>query len=220
MQGDGAAFFTELDALVRRHPPRGDEAVAFQRLAALHLGGGFNKHTTLSSFDLQQALNGALARIKAVHNTDTDNGWRVNYHIKRFNADPVVRAALNTVGPGAHIAEEALYFAAATDSAGAPLVGSHSCTITFPKYGLPPARAFWSLILYNGGDLLLVPNKLNRYTINDRTPDLVYDAGGALRIVISHAQPAGRFLLILRTYEPDASLLAGKYKVPPVVREK
>jgi hypothetical protein len=31
--------------------------------------------------------------------------------------------------------------------------------------------------------------------------------------------PAGPFLLILRTYEPDATLLAGRYKVPPVVRQ-
>jgi len=229
VQGDGAAFFAELDALVRRYPPRGEEAVAFQKLAPLHLGSGFRNHTTLSADDLQQALNGALARIKAVHQTDIDDGWRVNYHIKRFNADPVVRAALNTVGPGAHIAEEALYFAAATDSAGAPLAGSHSYSITFPKNGLPPAKAFWSLILYNGGDLLLVPNKLNRYTINDRTPNLVHDADGALRIVISNSEPPGRvnwlpapagpFILILRTYEPDASLLSGGYKVPPVVRQ-
>ncbi len=184
VQGDGAAFFTELDALVKRYPPRGEEAIAYQKLAPLHLGDGFKNHTALSAADLQQALAGALARIKAVHNTDTDDGWRVNYHIRRFNADPVVRASLNSVGPGAHIAEEALYFAATTDASGAPLEGSHSYSITFPKNGLPPAKAFWSLILYNGGDLLLVPNKLNRYTINDRTPNLVYEADGALRIVI------------------------------------
>jgi hypothetical protein len=229
LQGEGPAFFAELDALVRRYPPRGEEAVAYRKLAPLHLGGGFKDHTSLSAEDLQQALSGAFARIKAVHITDTDDGWRVNYHIRRFNADPLVRAALNTVGPGAHIAEEALYFVATADSAGAPLEGSRGYTITFPKNGLPPAKSFWSLILYNGGDMLLVPNRLNRYTINDRTPNLVYDADGALRIVISNTEPAGRvnwlpapagpFVLVLRTYEPDATLLSGSYKVPPVVRQ-
>ncbi len=49
---------------------------------------------------------------------------------------------------------------------------------------------------------------------------------GSLRIVIQHDQPTakvnwlpaptGEFFLILRTYEPNESLLSGAYKVPPV----
>ncbi len=227
--GDGAAFFAELDADVRRFPPHGQEETAFRRLAPLHLGDGFARHTTLSPSALQTALDGALARVRAVNTTANNNGWQVNYHIRRFNADPLVRASLNRVGPGAHIAEEALYFVATKDSSGNPLDGRNRYSMTFPKGGLPPAKAFWSLILYNAGDFLLVPNALNRYTINDRTPNLVFDASGALRVVISHAPPndrtvnwlpapSGPFLLVLRTYEPDASLLTGTYTVPAVLK--
>jgi hypothetical protein len=226
--GDGAAFFSELDALVQRFPPTGQEADAFRRLAPLYLGHGFAQHNTLQPAALQHALDGALARVHAANVADTNDGWRVNYHIRAFNADPVTRAALNSVGPGANIAEEALYFTATTDSAGAKLDGANSYSLTFPKGGLPPAKSFWSLILYDGGNFFLVDNPIHRYTINDRSTDLVHAGDGSLPIVISHAKPAGTvnwlpapagpFLLVLRTYEPDSALLTGAWKVPPVVR--
>ena len=225
LAGNGAAFFAELDALVRRYPPLGQEAVAFRPLAPLGLGRGFAGHTKLSTAALQQAFDAALARVHAQHAGETNNGWHVNYHIRRFIADPVERASLNQVGPGAHIAEEALYFVAREDSSGAKLNGAHSYTITFPKGGLPPSKSFWGLILY-GSDSFLVDNPEHRYSINDRSENLIYDADGALRIVIQHDQPkgkvnwlpspAGGFSMVLRTYEPDASLLSGAYKVPPV----
>lgn len=228
LAGDGAAFFNELDALVRRYPPTGQEADAFRRLAPLHLGNGFAKHNKLPPAALQQALDGALAQVHAANLVDNNDGWKVNYHIRAFNADPVTRASLNSVGPGAHIAEEALYFTATTDSTGAKLDGTHSYSIVFPKGGLPPAKSFWSLILYNGGDLLLVDNPIHRYTINDRSTGLVHAPDGSLPIVISNTKPtgnvnwlpapAGPFLLVLRTYEPDASLLSAAWKVPPVTR--
>ena len=209
LAGNGTAFFAELDALVRRFPPRGQEAVAFAPLARPGLGQGFAAHTKLSPAALQQALDAALARVHARHLGDMNDGWHVNYHIRRFIADPVERASLNTVGPGAHIAEEALYFVAREDSAGAALSGAHSYTITFPKGGLPPSKSFWGLILY-GADTYLVDNPAHRYSINDRTEQLIYGPDGALRIVIQHDQPAakvnslpapaGGFFLVVRTH--------------------
>ena len=77
--------------------------------------------------------------------------------------------------------------------------------------------------------MFLVSNTLNRYAITDRTEDLKYDSTGALTVVISHTQPdqsanwlpapQGNFFLVLRTYEPNAALRNGTYRVPPITRE-
>ena len=222
----GAGYFAELDRLVKLYPPRGPEARSFARFAPLGLGQGFAEHPPLPADKLEVALARALKRIKAVSASDDNDGWRVNYHITPFIADPVARAAGNAFGPGAHIAEEALYFNATNDAEGGPLTGARRYTLTFPKGQLPPAHAFWSLILY-GRDFLLVDNPINRYAINDRTPGLVYEPDGSLRILIQHdapqgpanwlPAPAGGFRLILRTYQPDESLRSGKYRVPKLI---
>jgi len=222
----GAGYFTELDALVKLYPPRGQEAEAFARFAPLGLGQGFAQHPPLPADKVELALANAVKRIKSANIAENNDGWRVNYHISSFIADPVARAAGNSFGPGAHIAEEALYFNTAADANGNPLTGARHYTLTFPKGQLPPAHAFWSLILY-GSDFLLVDNPINRYTINDRTPGLVYEPDGSLCILIQHDAPQGQvnwlpaptggFRLILRTYQPDESLRSGKYRVPKLI---
>jgi hypothetical protein len=227
LRGTGEVFFAELNALVQRFPPQGEEAVIFARFAPLGLGGNFATQPPLPPAALQTALQRALQRVQAAKVTDDNDGWRVNYHITKFIADPVARANVDQFGPGAHIAAEAVYFATSHDAGGEPLTGSRRYTITFAKGQLPPAKAFWSLILY-GADLFLVDNPINRYSINDRTEGLSFTPDGELRIRIQHGAPgnvanwlpapAGAFQLILRTYQPDESVLSGTYKVPPVVR--
>lgn len=54
---------------------------------------------------------------------------------------------------------------------------------------MPPCNAFWSLTAY-GTDLYLVENEIDRWSISDRTPRLVYDDDGSLTILISATRPA------------------------------
>lgn len=223
----GAGFFDELNALVKAYPPTGADAASFARLSALGLGTDTFAANRPSDAVLAGALKSANAKIKAVNVAEVENGWRVNRHITRFIQDPAERAATNAYGPGAHIAEEALYFSAVGDAGGQPLSGANSYTLTFPKGQLPPVDAFWSLILY-GPDFFLVDNPLDRYGINDRTPGLKPSADGSLTLVISHTVPAntanwlpapeGKFQLLFRTYQPQAPLLDGRYKLPPLQR--
>ncbi len=221
----GAGYFDELDRLVRAYPPTGPEAQTFARFSALGLGTDRFAAQKPDPAVLAAAFTRAYARIRAYSDAEVVNGWRVDRHIAPFIADPLARAAVNRFGPGAHIAQEALYFSAVGDADGQPLSGANRYTLTFPAGGLPPVDAFWSLILY-GPDFFLVDNPLNRYAINDRTPGLVKAADGSLTLSIQHDRPAdaanwlpapdGKFQLIFRTYQPRPAVLDGSYKLPPL----
>lgn len=222
----GATYFDELNELVRRYPPTGPEAQRLTAFDSFGLGAedpGYK--TLLSETERASALDRALARINAFNASEEINGWRVNFHIEKFIPDPLARAAANQFGPGAHIAEEALYFSARTDSAGAALTGAAPVRVRFPPGQTPPVDAFWSLILYDQ-NFFLFDNPLNRYTINDRTENLVYDGDGSLTVHIAASPPqdrvnwlpapAGAYQLILRTYQPRAAILDRSYRPPPL----
>jgi len=91
--------------------------------------------------------------------------------------------------------------------------------------------AFWSLTMYDVPNFFMVENSIDRYSIGDRTPGIVYEPDGSLTITISHSvpadtaaranwlpSPAGDFRPVLRMYEPDQSVLDRSYEVPAIVR--
>lgn len=156
------------------------------------------------------------------------NGWSANLDIGTYGDDLPTRAVVARVGWGANVAEEAVYPVARVDAEGEPLDGSGGATyrITFPPGELPPVDAFWSLSAY-GDDMFFAEHPSGRYTIGDRTPDLVRAGDGSLEIVLSHDEPAaaganwlpvpdGPFVLMLRLYLPRSPVLAGSYEYPPV----
>jgi hypothetical protein len=59
---------------------------------------------------------------------------------------------------------EAMYPLTRVDATGEALDGSkHNYTLTFPKGGMPPVNAFWSVTMYDGKTQLLIENPINRY---------------------------------------------------------
>jgi hypothetical protein len=147
-----------------------------------------------------------------------------------YGTEYLGRAIVATDYLGANIPSQGIYPVAYVDVAGRPFNGADDYTITFPRGLLPPARAFWSLTMYDSDDFLYA-NSLNRYAIGNRTSGLVYGRNGSLTLNIQHAEPAsaaaranwlpapaGSFHMILRLYQPSASALDGKWKPPPVFR--
>lgn len=164
----------------------------------------------------------------------TVDGWTYSErHLGNFGDDYLYRAHVALTALGALEPAEAVYLACNTDSSGQPLSGAHAYRITFPADGLPPARAFWSLAMYEvtaEGRAFFIDNPIGRYSIGDRTPGLQKAADGSLTVYLQRERPdgenaanwlpapSGPMRLVLRAYEPDESLIEGRYRAPGVHR--
>lgn len=177
------------------------------------------------------------------------NGWQLTMHVFDYNLDffevgalddpefkindpqlrLVTRAAAAKGGLWGNHAYEAVYIMTYVDDHGDRLHGSNAYTLRLDPP--PPVGAFWSLTMYDDTDFYLVDNPIDRYSLGDRTPGIVYDADGSLTIHISHTPPddaAGRanwlpapaegFRPILRMYEPARAVLDQEYVVPAIAR--
>ena len=127
--------------------------------------------------------------------------------------------------------EEALYPIYRTDSAGKPLDASKaSYTLRFEKGQLPPAKAFWSVTMYDGATKLLVDNPIKRYLINSSMlPRLEKDADGGVTLLLSNGSPGtakesnwlpapnGPFFAVLRIYNPEPAAYDGSWSPPQLV---
>jgi hypothetical protein len=132
------------------------------------------------------------------------------------------------IGLGANTPADAIYPNLHTDAEGRALSGDRRHTLHFAAGQLPPARAFWSLTLYDERQLLSA-NPLDRYALGDRD-DLAYNADGSLDLYIQHEQPVdkthqrnwlpapqGHFNLFLRLYWPLPEVLE-QHWLPPAIR--
>ena len=222
----GSKYFDELGEALGLDPPPAREQAPRRQLAQIGIGPGKSPGESSNAPVLAESAVAANKRIRSTDLGAVVNGWRVNYSIRPFNSDPLERAVNNYYGPGAHVAEEGLYFGLRTDATGAPLSGAARYRLHFAAGQLPPVDAFWSLILY-GSDFALVENPIHRYSISDRTEGLKFDTDGSLEVLIQTdpvesatakwlPAPAGKYSLILRTYQPRPEILNRSWK-PPVL---
>jgi len=130
------------------------------------------------------------------------------------------RAIRNSIGTGANVRAEKVFFAAHTTADGEHLDASRtSYTVTLSPP--PPVEGHWSLTLYPKATGLLYPNEIDRYAIAPTTPGLDYGADGSLTVLIQHERPAdtanwlpapaGEFYLDLRTWEPGEEVRDGDW---------
>ena len=231
---DRETFFRTFCQLLADNPPRAEDAPMLERIRA----------TGLLTDDCQpqqsplQRLGSALGYRRVVAKLDdsqqlldkrpTFNGWRIGYELGEYGTRYQQRALVAKLGLGANSPQDAIYPNLHSDPQGRPLSGAQSYVLHFAKDQLPPARAFWSLTLYDERQLLSA-NPLNRYALGDRD-DLHYNADGSLDLYIQQDQPAaadqrrnwlpapeGRFNLFLRLYWPQPEVLDGRW-LPPAIQ--
>ena len=230
-------FYVELANAIEHTPPKAQDVVIADSLSQI---GFRNKNTEFAIKSLSEAQKKGLAKAVqfGLHVMDVNaqsagvpvNGWRWSPKSGIMGNDYLFRAAFAKWYTGGNAPDEAIYMDGRNDDKGQPFNGSKKYVIRFEKGQQPPAKAFWSVSMYNIADGSFVANPIKRYTVGDRTPGLVTNSNGSLEIFIQSEAPTdpkqkanwlpspeGGFYLNLRLYVPDDSLQKGTWK-PPVVK--
>jgi hypothetical protein len=156
------------------------------------------------------------------------NNWQIARLDRRMSGDPMIGAAGAMLGLLWNPVEISGYDIGFLDGTGAPLHGNNRYVLRLDPP--PPVNAFWSLTLYSAKTGFLTANPINRYSVGDRTPGIVYGENGKLSIFIQHEMPtdpteranwlpapAEPYYLIIRYYSPRAPLLTGDWMPPALM---
>jgi hypothetical protein len=248
----GLGFLEYLDFMLRLCPVHPSEQVLRKQFAAIDVGGGTTIDAHKLSQEMKEALVAGMADMRAAIQKNLEGdlpfrdtaltsldifGSREQYeaaarrnNLKNFY---ILRAMGTILGIYGNSGEEALYPGYPLDSDNQPLDGgTHQYRLRLPPGSNPlPAKAFWSLTMYDGETLLLVANPINRYLINSpMLPSLKRDADGSLTLYIQHDSPGkdletnwlpapnGPFRVNLRLYLPESEVLEHRWKMPPLER--
>ncbi|MGL5017210.1 MAG: DUF1254 domain-containing protein [Luteolibacter sp.] len=147
------------------------------------------------------------------------NGWQVGSAFGNrefFKGDWLLRAAAAQAGIFGNNAEEAVYPMTRWLPDGELIdTSKHSYTLTFSAGQFPPAKAFWSVTMYDGKSQLLIKNPINRYLINSpMLPNMKKGDDGSLTLHIRKDSPGtdkesnwlpapdGPVYLVMRLYWP------------------
>jgi hypothetical protein len=229
------AYFAYAAELLKLHPPHLTDQPILARMKRIGIEPG--KSFDLSKADpvVQKALSTvardaqalmawkvkSLARVADGWSMNTDTmGVYGNYYLKR--------AVVAQLGLGANLPQDAIYPLNLVDEDGQPLDGKHNYVIHFDKSEIPPAKAFWSITLYDDKGFQ-VANGLNRFAVSSWMP-FQYNADGSLDLYFQTESPgkdkewnwlpapAGPYNLTMRLYAPASEALTGKWNPPPVVK--
>lgn len=234
---EAGAYFKLLAQLLKDNPPAKEDSLLVAKLARIGIVPG--KDFALANLDpevqkgLSRVPQPAFAKIMANFKTMATlvNGWEIFLKTGLYGTNYLDRALIAAIGLGANRPQDAVYPTSETDAAGQPYDGAHRYVMHFPKGQMPPAKAFWSLTMYDDR-YFFVANPLNRYTLGSRSA-FQQNPDGSVDLYIQHESPGkaketnwlpapkGRFILMLRLYwpsePPQLSILDGSWK-PPVVQ--
>ncbi len=229
------ALFPYLNFMLQFCPANPAETELMARFAKLNVGAGKTFDFSKLSPESQKAVTDGIA----------DAGKDLDALMKQINADQVAssdlfgtreflkgnylyRYAGAKLGLYGNSGEEAIYLAYFVDANHQPLDASKTAyTMMFPKGQLPPAKAFWSITMYDGKTQFLVANTLKRYLLNSTMlKSFKYGSDGSLTIYVQKGSPGaaqeanwlpapdGPFYAILRIYMPAPEVVNGTWKKP------
>jgi hypothetical protein len=231
---DATEFFNRLAMLMKDNPPSRRDSGIIKRMATIGIVPGqpfdaskLGHHAKAILEDLPKR---ARERILAVgRDMDAVNGWHYETNLGRYGRNYDLRAYTAYVGLGANLPQDAIYPIASVDGLGLPLDGSRRYVLHFDKGQQPPVKGFWSVTMYDP-QYFFVPNPLNRHQISPTQSPVAMNPDGSLDLYIQHDDPGadkvknwlpaptGPFVLMMRLYWPDQSVIDGTWK-PPRIRQ-
>jgi hypothetical protein len=228
---DADAYLRVVAAALARNPAPASEATLLDGFARFGLRDG----RPAADPAAREAFARALPQVYAALRQDAQamslgGGWSVPVTIRTGYGDDYptrARVARNLIG--ALGIEEAMYPLCEVDAEGRPLDGRGRYELHFAPDQAPQVDAFWSMTMYGKRDCLLVPNPIERYSIGDRTPGLVWEPDGSLRIRMQADDPGpgvnwlptpadDHFYVVLRLYQPRQAHLQMRFDYPPLRR--
>ena len=219
-------FFDYLAFAMQFAPAAPEEKTIRAQLASIGVIAG--KHFDFAALpkDCQEAVMRGLKKGEAMVDASINgpgirvNGWKMSSPFgnrEYFNGNWLKRAGGAKAGIYGNDAEEAVYPMTRALADGTPVDSSkHKYRITIPAGQYPPAKAFWSVTMYDGKTQLLIKNPIDRYLINSpMLPDMKKNADGSLTILIQRDSPGkkdesnwlpapdGPIFLVMRLYWPE-----------------
>lgn len=227
-------YFSRLALLLKDNPPAKEDASIVAKMKELGIKPGesldFSKMDAAAQKALEKSVKaGQLAIKKQYKNAGVDkNGWIYSTKTGVYGTDYLQRAFIAEMGLGANLPQDAIYPTTTVDNKGKKLNGANKYTMHFADDALPPVKGFWSLTMYDD-KYFFTENALNRYTVSPRN-DLKKNDDGSVDLIIQHESPGkdkesnwlpapkGDFILMMRFYWPEESLIKGTWTPPAVVK--
>ncbi len=226
------AFIGYLNFLLQFVSPHPSEAELYCRFARIGIDPGRPFRPAETPAEVLNAIEeGAAAGLREIDEESArTTSSRELFGTREFLQNNYLRRAVAAkLGIYGNSIEEAVYGRAHADADGNLLSGANRYVWRFERHQIPPVNFFWSATMYRLPERFLIANPIDRYSIGDRTPGLVYGADGSLEICLQqddpddNAQranwlptPAGPFEVIVRLYGPKNAVLSGRWKLPPV----
>jgi hypothetical protein len=228
-------YFSLLAKLMKSNPPAAADAPMVAKLVKLGIVAGQQFDISKLSAPAREALANVpergfeqiMSHFKEAG--ENLNGWTFTTHGGVYGTDYVQRAFITAIGLGCNRPQDAVYPTSEADSDGQPYTGAKKYTIRFAKGTMPPAKAFWSITMYND-DYFFVENPLDRYTVSSRS-EFKANKDGSIDVYVQHQSPGkelesnwlpapeGKFVLMMRLYWPQEtspSIIDGTWKPPAV----
>ena len=232
-------FFEILGFALRFAPALPSEKELRARFESIGIGPEGNFDADKLSPEMRKAIEAGMADAWAEFNTfkkdKFDTGEVGSAQLfgtaEDLKGNYLYRMAGAVLGIYGNTAAEAIYPGTSNDSTGAPLTGANNYIYRFGPGQLPPVNAFWSITIYELPQSQLVPNPMNRYSVNSSMlSSLVPDTNGGYTFYIQNESPGidkesnwlpapkGPFTVALRLYWPKPDALNGTWKAPQAVK--